>query len=121
MIHSKIKKLREELGLTQADMAEYLHISQNAYSSIERGRTKIDIERLYKIAKKLDSQVTDFLGTNSSYKTNHPESLSAIELKELVCLKDKQIQQLIQHTFLLLLTLEKLNMRNQTPAITDTQ
>ena len=40
MSHNKIKELRKKNNLTQEQMAEALHISQNAYSLIETGKTR---------------------------------------------------------------------------------
>ena len=51
---SKIKELRLKKQLTQDEIAESLHISQNAYSLIENGKTRlVDEERIKIIAEKL--------------------------------------------------------------------
>jgi transcriptional regulator with XRE-family HTH domain len=47
----KLKKLRLERNWPQQIIAEKLHISQNAYSLIECGKTKIDEQRIYQLAK----------------------------------------------------------------------
>lgn len=53
MALNKIKELRIKNNLTQEQMAEVLHISQNAYSLIESGKTRlVDEERINIIAKK---------------------------------------------------------------------
>ncbi len=53
MIHKKIKDLRLKNHFTQEEMAEALHISQNAYCLIENGKTRLlDEERINIIAKK---------------------------------------------------------------------
>ena len=36
-VGKNIKKLREEKGLSQEAMADYLHISQSSYSRMEAG------------------------------------------------------------------------------------
>lgn len=54
MHHNKIKELRLKNNFTQEEMAEELHISQNAYSLIESGKTRlVDEERLNIISQKL--------------------------------------------------------------------
>jgi len=54
MQHNKIKELRSKKKISQDDMAAALHVSQNAYSLIENGITKlIDKERIAIIAEKL--------------------------------------------------------------------
>ena len=57
----KIKARRIRLKYTQKYMACRLLISQNAYSKIESGRTKISIERLYEIAEILEVKATNLL------------------------------------------------------------
>lgn len=42
MIHHTLKQLRKSKGITQTQMAELLHKSQNAYSLLESGQSKID-------------------------------------------------------------------------------
>jgi transcriptional regulator with XRE-family HTH domain len=50
---TKIRELRLKNNFTQDEMAEALHISQNAYSLIENGKTRlVDSERINMIAKK---------------------------------------------------------------------
>jgi transcriptional regulator with XRE-family HTH domain len=61
MIYQKIRQLRKQSGFTQAAMARNLCISQNAYSLIERGRTRIDIERLLQISKLLSITVSELI------------------------------------------------------------
>lgn len=107
MIHTLIRNLRKELGYTQQMMADHLHISQNAYSFIENGRTRLDVERLQKIAQKLNVEVMDLFARAecTTIKTSHHNDL----LIELLAIKDKQIQQLIHQNLILLLKLEKKN------------
>lgn len=50
----RIRKIREYRNYTQQHMAEILGISQNAYSKIESGNTKLSTDRLEDIAKVLD-------------------------------------------------------------------
>jgi transcriptional regulator with XRE-family HTH domain len=47
----KMKELRQKKGYTQQYVAELLNISQNAYSELEAGKRKLDIERLQQIAQ----------------------------------------------------------------------
>ena len=50
MVAQKITDLRKQRGLTQADMAEYLKISRQAYSFYEQGKHEMDYKSLCKIA-----------------------------------------------------------------------
>lgn len=47
---SKISTLRKLNHLSQSDMAEKMNMSRNGYAKLERGETKINMERLQKIA-----------------------------------------------------------------------
>ncbi|PIF33327.1 helix-turn-helix protein [Flavobacterium sp. 9] len=50
MIGEKIRKIRIIKGYSQEYIADLLEISQSAYSDIERGKTKINLERLREVA-----------------------------------------------------------------------
>lgn len=53
MKHNKIKELRIKKGFSQEDIAQVLHVSQNAYSLIENGKTRlVDVERILLISEK---------------------------------------------------------------------
>ncbi|ROI13890.1 MULTISPECIES: helix-turn-helix transcriptional regulator [Epilithonimonas] len=78
-INEKIKQLRALSSYSQAYVAEKLFISQRAYSDIENGKTKIDIDRLKDIAKLFDTSILDILTTSQNQeiylqKIKHLES-----------------------------------------------
>lgn len=62
-----IRKKREEKNYTQEYLAYKLNISQNAYSKIELGYTKITVERLFQIAEVLETEAIDLLDRDSKY------------------------------------------------------
>ncbi|HEY9533858.1 MAG TPA: helix-turn-helix transcriptional regulator [Mucilaginibacter sp.] len=64
-IAAVIRKKREERNYTQEYLAYKLNISQNAYSKIELGYTKITVERLFQIAEVLEISAADLLDTDS--------------------------------------------------------
>ena len=47
----RIRDLREECDLTQAQIAELLHIKQNTYSQYENGHRQIPIDMLIQLAR----------------------------------------------------------------------
>lgn len=57
IVVTNIRKVRRYRNYSQYDVAKKLGISQNAYSHIEQGLTKLTIERLFQIAVVLDVQV----------------------------------------------------------------
>ncbi|HWZ36644.1 MAG TPA: helix-turn-helix transcriptional regulator [Mucilaginibacter sp.] len=56
-----IRSKREEKNYTQEYLAYKLDISQNAYSKIELGYTKITVERLFQIAEILEINAAEIL------------------------------------------------------------
>lgn len=60
MRYRRIRDLREDHDLTQAEIADYLNISQRAYSYYESGERAIPIEALIKLAKYYHTSV-DYL------------------------------------------------------------
>lgn len=58
-----IRKTREQLNYTQEYLAAKLNISQNAYSKIELGYTKITVERLFQIAAVLEVDIHSLIDT----------------------------------------------------------
>lgn len=61
IICQKIKQFRKKHGYSQETVAILLNIEQNTYSRLERGETKIDIERLLQIAQLYKISVHDLL------------------------------------------------------------
>ncbi len=53
-IGEKLRKVREMKGYSQEYIASQLQITQNAYSKIERGETRLSDERLQRIAEILE-------------------------------------------------------------------
>ena len=60
-IATNIRNKREYRNYTQEYLAFKLNISQNAYSKIELGYTKITVERLFQIAEVLEFDVTELI------------------------------------------------------------
>ena len=65
-IAATIRNKREQRNYTQEYLAAKLDISQNAYSKIELGYTKITIERLFQIADVLEYDVTELINTSAA-------------------------------------------------------
>lgn len=60
-MNSFIRKLRVTRRISQTEVAQKLGISQNAYSRIERGLTRISTERLQKLAEIFGITVQELL------------------------------------------------------------
>jgi len=71
-----IRKIREYRDYTQDYLAAKLKISQNAYSKIELGYSKLTIERLFQVAEILDVEATQLL------TLDHIELIKSISSEE---------------------------------------
>ena len=57
IVSNSIKKLREERGMTQDELAEKLNVTRQAVSNCETGKTQPDIETLTRLAEIFDVSV----------------------------------------------------------------
>lgn len=57
----KIVAKRTELGITQLTVAEHLNLSEGGYFKVEKGKTKLDLERLFKILELFEISPEEFL------------------------------------------------------------
>ena len=58
----RIRDLREDRDLTQAQVAEALHTTQQQYSKIETGKSDISGEKLIKLSKLYGVSIDYILG-----------------------------------------------------------
>jgi transcriptional regulator with XRE-family HTH domain len=100
-----IKRRREIRGLRQQDMADKLCMSLRSYQSLESGETKLDIERLEKIAGILETSMEDLLRQDgvyihqeiqeikeTSYGLIYHQEIGNEIIEKLLTSKDKEIQ-----------------------------
>ena len=73
----RLKTLRKQVKLTQAQIAEKLDISQQAYASWERGVKKPTQENLVKIAQVLNVTV-DYLVGNSEEQSDEFDNIELL-------------------------------------------
>jgi len=78
-----IKQLREQKGLTQAELAAALDVSDKAISKWETGRGYPDITLLEPLAKALSISTIELLAGNSI--TNNNRAFNLIKSKFYVC------------------------------------
>ncbi len=110
----KIRTLREQRCLTQEEMAEKMNMSLNGYAKIERGETRLHLDKLEKIAQIFDMDILELISSgerniflisensqlSSNYYSNEPnienEKLKLIiaHKEELLKQKEKEIKQL---------------------------
>lgn len=72
IVSNSIKKLREERGMTQDELAEKLNVTRQAVSNWETGKTQPDIETLTQLAEIFDVSVERIIyGRESKEKIVH--------------------------------------------------
>ena len=59
IIHSTIKRIRLEKGINQEQLAEQLHVTRQAVSNWETGKTQPDIDTL--------TQIAEYFGVSTEY------------------------------------------------------
>ena len=110
----RIKKIREFRNFTQQYLADKLDISQNAYSKIENGTTKLTIDRLEQVAKLLDVPMDSLLSSEKQVLNVENNSINKFyahienlheENKEIL---QQQIEFLQQQNKNLLTTIDEL-------------
>ncbi|MBQ7338636.1 MAG: helix-turn-helix transcriptional regulator [Clostridia bacterium] len=58
----RLKDIREDLDITQQQVAEYLHVKQNTYSQYENGHRQLPIELLMQLALYFHTSTDYILG-----------------------------------------------------------
>jgi len=61
-----IRTLRKANGLTQQQVAEYLHLDRSTYAYYESGRTKINIDILMRLARFFQVNLGQLVGEEST-------------------------------------------------------
>lgn len=69
----RLKEIREDLDITQTELADYLCIKQNTYSQYENGQRQIPLELLIKLARYYNTS-TDYILGLTDEKTPYPAS-----------------------------------------------
>ena len=66
LVGAKIKKYREERGITQDFIANEMGITQSTYGRLEKSDKKLSVNRLIEIAKILDISISVLFGEKAS-------------------------------------------------------
>ena len=74
-VNEKIRKIREAKDWSQEQMAEKLNMSLNGYAKIERGESKIYLDKLEQIAQVFDIDIVELMqsdGKNICFQIESP-------------------------------------------------
>lgn len=110
-IHERIKTNREIRQLSQEEMAEKMNMSLSGYAKIERGETRLYLEKLQQIANIFQIDVSDLISPNKGvvfymqgntdsnantltyYAGNESIAAEVEKLKLVISHKDELLQQ----------------------------
>lgn len=70
----RLKEIREDKDLTQKEVAEIIHVSQQQYNKYELGINSIPIEKLNKLANYYHTS-TDYLLYRTDERKPYPKSI----------------------------------------------
>ncbi len=115
-VNETIRNLREKNNWSQEDMASKLSMSTNGYAKLERGETRLYLNKLERIAEVFDIDVLELITPNdknivlisehsslsSNYYANSESADSEIEkLKLIIAHKDELLKQQEKEIFAL--------------------
>lgn len=64
----RLRDIREDMDITQTELAECLHIKQNTYSQYENGQRGIPIDILIKLSEYFNTSTDYILGLTDERK-----------------------------------------------------
>ncbi len=87
MIGARIKEKRKEAHMTQEQLAERLDVTVGYVSQLERGITKISLDKLAEISSVLDCDISFFvtgasIGNRNYLKSEFPEKFSLLTTEQ---------------------------------------
>jgi transcriptional regulator with XRE-family HTH domain len=87
-IGSRLRELRKERGLTQAELARQIGIQQSDLSRMEKGEYRVSLDNLFKILGVFDLDLADFFGEQQDTTAQERQPLSRQDMKILHLLRE---------------------------------
>jgi transcriptional regulator with XRE-family HTH domain len=100
-IYKKLKQLRKERGLTLNTLAEKIGSDYQQISRIERGKSRLTIDVLMKMAEALDIPIQDIVKTKAEDKKLMPvrqQESDTLPAQELLSVILEKIETVLQET-----------------------
>ena len=86
-VGSRLRKLRKDRGITQADLARQIGIQQSDLSRMEKGEYRVALDKLFKILAVFDLDLAAFFGDQPA-KSEPQQPLSQHDMQILHQLRD---------------------------------
>jgi transcriptional regulator with XRE-family HTH domain len=87
-IGGRLRELRKERGLTQAELARQIGIQQSDLSRMEKGEYRVSLDNLFKILGVFDLDLADFFGDQHEKTEREQQPLSRHDMKILHLLRE---------------------------------
>ena len=88
VIGSRLRQLRKERNLTQAELARQIGIQQSDLSRMEMGEYRVSLDNLFKILGAFDLEISDFFGEKPEPATPASRPLSSSDMQLLHLLRE---------------------------------
>lgn len=104
MLNEKIRLLREMHNWSQEEMAARIHMSKNGYAKIERGESKLNLDRLGQIAQVFDMDLIELMNISKkglvylySENNNGVQCDSYYQGAEALVAENEKLQLMLAH------------------------
>jgi transcriptional regulator with XRE-family HTH domain len=87
-IGSRLRRLRKERGLTQAELARQIGIQQSDLSRMEKGEYRVSLDNLFKILGVFDLDLAEFFRSQEEVAEQPRQPLSRQDMKVLHLLRE---------------------------------
>jgi len=101
-IGGRLRRLRKERNLTQAELARQIGIQQSDLSRMEKGEYRVSLDNLFKILSVFDVQVAEFFGAKPAPQAAGQRPLSHEDMQLLHMLRElgpeerEEVQQFVE-------------------------
>lgn len=92
LVGSKIREIRNRLGLTQEEVAERAGMDFTSIGAAERGVRNLSLKSLFKVAKALGVPIEELVRSPKETPLDKEKELAISKLQELI--RDTEIDQL---------------------------
>jgi transcriptional regulator with XRE-family HTH domain len=87
-IGSRLRRLRKERNLTQAELARQIGIQQSDLSRMEKGEYRVSLDNLFKILSVFDLQISEFFADRMPRALSDQLPLSHQDMRVLHLLRE---------------------------------
>jgi transcriptional regulator with XRE-family HTH domain len=91
-VGNKLMFVREDRKMTQSEMADFLGLSQSAYSRIERNEVSAELEDLFSYARKLNVPIQEFLPETMAIHNNSDNGQVGFVIGNFYNYGDKELE-----------------------------